>query len=214
MSSREGVQWQRWPVLDTQVPERLSLDACRALKNVGEFFQRLPPQLIDRLVTQVPAAARARARSSKTSRARNPLAPLVAHIQGLGRKDGGEAAELSQEEQGEAEQRALALALSSRKRAVILEFYSPKCTLCKSLLDLVLEVERKNQDWLGIVMADVDNKKWLPEVLYYDIKYVPCFVLLDSRGRALAKTGVPYSRLHVVTGLSYLLESVRPIKSG
>ncbi|EFJ06333.1 hypothetical protein SELMODRAFT_48885, partial [Selaginella moellendorffii] len=117
---------------------------------------------------------------------------------------------LSQEEQGEAEQRALALALSSRKKAVILEFYSPKCTLCKSLLDLVLEVERKNQDWLGIVMADVDNKKWLPEVLYYDIKYVPCFVLLDSRGRALAKTGVPYSRLHVVTGLSYLLESVRP----
>lgn len=51
------------------------------------------------------------------------------------------------------------------------------------------------------------------QVLHYDIKYVPCFVLLDAQGNALAKTGVPYSRAHVVKGLSYLLESMRPIRS-
>lgn len=46
----------------------------------------------------------------------------------------------------------------------------------------------------------------------YEINYVPCFVLLDSQGTALAKTGVPYSRAHVLKGLSYLLESMRPIR--
>ena len=68
------------------------------------------------------------------------------------------------EEQGEAEQRALASALASGKVATVIEFYSPKCRLCSSLLGFVLEVEKKNSDWLTIVMADAENDKWLPEV--------------------------------------------------
>lgn len=50
------------------------------------------------------------------------------------------------------------------------------------------------------------------QVLQYDVKYVPCFLLLDAYGNALAKTGVPFSRKHVLQGLSYLLESMNPKK--
>lgn len=50
------------------------------------------------------------------------------------------------------------------------------------------------------------------QLLHYDIKYVPCFVMLDKHGRALAKTGVPTSRMHVVAGLSHLLQLKRPSK--
>ena len=71
---------------------------------------------------------------------------------------------LSAEEQGDAEERALAIALAGRQKATLLEFYSPRCTLCQSLLKVVEDVERKEGDWLRIVMADVENKKWLPEV--------------------------------------------------
>lgn len=71
---------------------------------------------------------------------------------------------LSAEEQGDAEERALAIALSGRQKATLLEFYSPRCTLCQSLLKVVHDVERREGDWLNIVMADVENKKWLPEV--------------------------------------------------
>ncbi|KAJ8762406.1 hypothetical protein K2173_007566 [Erythroxylum novogranatense] len=117
---------------------------------------------------------------------------------------------LTPEEQGEAEQRAFASALASGKEATVLEFYSPKCMLCNSLLNFVLEVETRNSSWLNIVMADAENEMWLPELLHYDIKYVPCFVLLDKDGRALAKTGVPSSRLHVVAGVSHLLKMKRP----
>ncbi|KAI3978967.1 hypothetical protein MKX01_016142 [Papaver californicum] len=119
---------------------------------------------------------------------------------------------LSPEEQGEAENRALALALASGKEATVMEFYSPKCRLCNSLLDYVMEIESRNSDWLNIVMADAENEKWLPELLHYDVRYVPCFVLLDKDGRALAKTGVPTSRMHVVAGLSHLIKMKQPQK--
>ncbi|CAL9092488.1 unnamed protein product [Musa textilis] len=126
---------------------------------------------------------------------------------------GDPAGSLSREEQGEAEHRALALALSSGKEATVLEFYSPKCRLCNSLLDLVLRLEARNSDWVSFVLADAENDMWLPELLHYDIKYVPCFVLLDKHGRALAKTGVPTSRLHVIAGLSHLLKLKQPQKN-
>lgn len=116
---------------------------------------------------------------------------------------------LTPEEQAEAEQRALAMALASGKEATVVEFYSPNCGLCNSLLGFVMEVENRNSNWLNIVMADAENEKWLPELLHYDIKYVPCFVILDKHGRALAKTGVPSSRLHVVAGISHLLKLKR-----
>ncbi|XP_077239894.1 thioredoxin superfamily protein [Tasmannia lanceolata] len=120
---------------------------------------------------------------------------------------------LSPEEQGEAEHRALASALASGKEATVIEFYSPKCRLCNSLLDLVMELESRNSEWLNVVMADAENEKWLPELLHYDIKYVPCFVLLDKYGIALAKTGIPTSRLHVIAGLSHLLQIKQPPKN-
>lgn len=117
---------------------------------------------------------------------------------------------LSAEEQGEAEQSAFASALASGKEATILEFYSPKCRLCSSMIGFVSEIEGRNSDWLNVVMADAENDKWLPELLYYDIRYVPCFVMIDKNGRAIAKTGAPSSRLHVVAGISHLLNKKRP----
>ncbi|KAL5714416.1 hypothetical protein ACHQM5_016381 [Ranunculus cassubicifolius] len=119
---------------------------------------------------------------------------------------------LSSKEQGEAELRALAMALASGKEATVLEFYSPKCRLCNSLLNLVMEIEMRNQEWVNVVMADAENAQWLPELLHYDIRYVPCFVLLDKHGSALAKTGVPSSRMHVVAGLSHLINMKKPPK--
>ncbi|KAG9137084.1 hypothetical protein Leryth_011916 [Lithospermum erythrorhizon] len=119
---------------------------------------------------------------------------------------------LSSEEQAEVEQRAFALALVSGKDATVLEFYSPKCSLCNSLAPFVNEVENRNSDWVNIVMADAENEQWLPELLHYDINYVPCFVLLDKNGMALAKTGVPHSRHHVIAGVSHLLKMKRPQK--
>ncbi|XP_052137220.1 uncharacterized protein LOC127755581 [Oryza glaberrima] len=108
-------------------------------------------------------------------------------------------------DRGEAEQRALAAALASGRDATVLEFYSPRCRLCASLQGLVRELEDGAGGRAGFLLADAEDDRWLPELLHYDIRYVPCFVLLDKNGRALAKTGVPTSRQHVIAGLHHLL---------
>jgi len=76
--------------------------------------------------------------------------------------------------QSEAEQRAFASALASGKEATLVDFYSPKCRLCNSLLKFVSEVEPRNSHWLNIVMADAENPNWLPEVpTFFCIKIPP-----------------------------------------
>lgn len=76
---------------------------------------------------------------------------------------------LTPEEQGEAENRAFAAALACGKEATMIEFYSPKCRLCHSLLNFVIEIEARNSEWLSIVMADAENGKWQPEVLNFSL---------------------------------------------
>ena len=71
---------------------------------------------------------------------------------------------LSGDEQAELEQRAFACALASDKEATVLEFYARNCRLCNSLVAFVGEVEKRNEEWLNVVMADAENDKWLPEV--------------------------------------------------
>ncbi|ONK63434.1 uncharacterized protein A4U43_C07F15110 [Asparagus officinalis] len=38
--------------------------------------------------------------------------------------------------------------------------------LYSSLLDLVLDLEAENEDWVLFVLADAENEKWLPELSY------------------------------------------------
>lgn len=113
-------------------------------------------------------------------------------------------------DRGDAEQRALAASLASGRPATVLEFYSPRCRLCASLQGLVRELQDGASGSASFVLADAEDDRWLPELLHYDIRYVPCFVLLDKHGRALAKTGVPTSRQHVVAGLHHLLRMQQP----
>lgn len=97
----------------------------------------------------------------------NAFKPLHFEASNGGNKKSLPRKKLTPEEQGEAEHRAFASALASGKEATVIEFYSPKCRLCNSLLDVVMEMEARNSDWLSIVMADAENEKWLPEVLYF-----------------------------------------------
>ena len=110
--------------------------------NFLQSVSKSPSSLVDRLK---PLQLDARTNQNKTQKAKKVLSP---------------------EDQAEAEHRAFASALASAKEATMLEFYSPKCRLCNSLLNSVVEVERRNSDWLNIVMADTENEKWLPEVPY------------------------------------------------
>ncbi|CAN1182176.1 hypothetical protein LINPERHAP2_LOCUS35841 [Linum perenne] len=92
----------------------------------------------------------------------NSFPRIKSEVNGRGKRT---AAALTPGEQAEAEQRAFASALASGKVATVLEFYSRICMLCNSLVKFVTEVERRNSDWVNIVMADAENEQWLREVL-------------------------------------------------
>ncbi|WVZ50808.1 hypothetical protein U9M48_002030 [Paspalum notatum var. saurae] len=140
-----------------------------------------------------------------------PSPPASADGRGARRRGWGSPGAIQAEaDRGDAEQRALAAALASGRPATVLEFYSPRCRLCASLQGLVRELEDSAGGSAGFVLADAEDDRWLPELLHYDIRYVPCFVLLDKHGRALAKTGVPTSRQHVIAGLHHLLTMQQP----
>nr|CAB3490179.1 unnamed protein product [Digitaria exilis] len=136
-----------------------------------------------------------------------PASPASAAGGGGRRRGWGRSGAVQVEaDRGDAEQRALAAALAGGRPATVLEFYSPRCRLCASMQGLVRELEEQAGGSAGFVLADAEDDRWLPELLHYDIRYVPCFVLLDKHGRALAKTGIPTSRQHVIAGLHHLLK--------
>ena len=78
-------------------------------------------------------------------------------------------------------------------RCVILSFHSSRCKLCRALRPKVDEVLKENAKWLSSVHIDANDKAWIPEMSYYAIGYVPCFVLLDAKGRARYATTEPVS---------------------
>ena len=57
-------------------------------------------------------------------------------------------------EQAEVEQTTFASSLAAGKEATVIKLCSPKCRLCNSLVDFVLEMGGRNLDWLNIVMEN------------------------------------------------------------
>ena len=50
------------------------------------------------------------------------------------------------------------------------------------------ELKEQYADKLNFVMLNVDNSKWLPELLRYRVDGIPYFVFLSKTGEAIAQT--------------------------
>jgi thioredoxin-like negative regulator of GroEL len=49
------------------------------------------------------------------------------------------------------------------------------------------KLKQKYADKLNFVMLNVDNTKWLPEILHYRVDGIPHFVFLNSQGDTIAE---------------------------
>jgi thiol-disulfide isomerase/thioredoxin len=76
----------------------------------------------------------------------------------------------------------------SNSNPSLVEFYANWCTSCQSMAPMMAELEAEYGDLLNFVMLNVDNDKWLPELLRYRVDGIPHFVFLDPQGEPLGQT--------------------------
>lgn len=81
----------------------------------------------------------------------------------------------------------LEVALSNGKPTLI-EFYANWCNSCQAMAKDLGELKQKYGDRVNFTMLNVDNTKWLPEILRYRVDGIPHFVYFDNQGQTLAQT--------------------------
>jgi len=91
----------------------------------------------------------------------------------------------SLEEQAE-QSTPLEVALSNGK-PTLTEFYANWCTTCQAMAQDLGELKQEYADSVNFVMLNVDNSKWLPEILRYRVDGIPHFVFIDNEGEAIAE---------------------------
>lgn len=80
----------------------------------------------------------------------------------------------------------LEVALSNGK-PTLTEFYANWCTTCQSMAKDLDELKKEYGDSVNFVMLNVDNTKWLPEILRYRVDGIPHFVFVNKEGEAIAE---------------------------
>jgi thiol-disulfide isomerase/thioredoxin len=68
----------------------------------------------------------------------------------------------------------------------LVEFYANWCTSCQAMVDDVAALEKEYGDRVNFVMLNVDNSKWLPELMRYRVDGIPHFEFLNNQGKAIA----------------------------
>lgn len=76
----------------------------------------------------------------------------------------------------------------SNGKPTLMEFYANWCTSCQAMAQDLGELKQQYAQSVNFVMLNVDNSKWLPEVLSYRVDGIPHFVFLSEDGQTIAQT--------------------------
>lgn len=73
-------------------------------------------------------------------------------------------------------------------RPTILEFYADWCEACRSMAPAMDSVESSYRQQLNVVLLNVDNPRWQPEVERYAVNGIPQLELFDRTGSAIGRS--------------------------
>lgn len=73
-------------------------------------------------------------------------------------------------------------------KPTLMEFYANWCTSCQAMAKDLAKLKEVYADSVNFVMLNIDNSKWLPEVLRYQVDGIPHFVFFDNKGAVIAQT--------------------------
>lgn len=95
-------------------------------------------------------------------------------------------------------------------KPTLLEFYANWCTTCQRMAGDLASLKSEYADAANFVMLNVDNDKWLPELLEYRVDGIPHFVYLDASGTPVAQAIGEQPRPILAENLDALIAS-RPL---
>ena len=81
----------------------------------------------------------------------------------------------------------LSVALASG-RPTIVEFYADWCEACRSMAPALDAVESRQHERLNVVLLNVDNPRWQPEIDRYAVNGIPHLELFNSSGAAVGRS--------------------------
>lgn len=93
-------------------------------------------------------------------------------------------------------------------RPTVMEFYANWCTSCQAMAPEMDALEEQYGEQVNFVMLNVDNTKWLPEILHYRVDGIPHFVFLDKSGEAVANTIGEQPRTIMAANLDALVAEI------
>jgi thiol:disulfide interchange protein len=67
-------------------------------------------------------------------------------------------------------------------KPILMEFYANWCTSCQAMAPDLQQLKTQYQGRVNFVMLNVDNSKWLPEMLHYRVDGIPHLVFLRANG--------------------------------
>jgi thiol-disulfide isomerase/thioredoxin len=65
-------------------------------------------------------------------------------------------------------------------KPTIIEFYAEWCASCQAMAPDVFAIEKQYGQQFNLVMLNVDNNKWLPEVTKYEVDGIPRFLFFNQ----------------------------------
>ena len=72
-------------------------------------------------------------------------------------------------------------------KPTLAEFYADWCTSCQAMAADLGQIKENYGDRVNFVMLNVDNTKWLPEMLRYRVDGIPHFLFMNETGQAIAE---------------------------
>jgi thiol:disulfide interchange protein len=73
-------------------------------------------------------------------------------------------------------------------RPTLVEFYADWCEACRAMAPAMAAMERQHRDQIDVVLLNVDNPRWQPEIDRYDVNGIPQLELFDASGTAIGRS--------------------------
>lgn len=72
-------------------------------------------------------------------------------------------------------------------RPTIVEFYADWCEACRAMAPAMARLEQQRQQQLDVVLLNVDNPRWQPELERYDVNGIPQLQLFNADGVSVGR---------------------------